>query len=161
MNRAIPTPVEEGTEPLEASPAISKVIDLNESETFKVSTVLALLDRKTGFLPNMVDDPAFEVTNPVPVYSYPAPKPIGFAMVTHDADRKRIIADLFLSKSCPERLDIETRSRKLWSYGCYRVMEYRVVGDQELRSKFSILRVLIDDSQPDDERLPALGEAVL
>jgi hypothetical protein len=75
------------------SPAISRVLDLNQVDTYKIG----------GLLTPTVQ-PDLLILNPVPVWG--AGRRIGFAMVS--VEESGLHAQYFLVRDCPERLDLET-----------------------------------------------------
>lgn len=88
--------------PLVGSPAIEKVLDLQEVSTFSVRGILAYGDTVGGDYP-------LTVLNPVPVFSASG-LPIGHASVFTDG--RRLVADFFIDRASPERLDIEMQLRQ-------------------------------------------------
>lgn len=90
---------------------LGRVFDLSEVETYHCQAVLAFRDQ---FTPGI----DFLASNPVPVLSSDGTR-LGYAHIHQDTTRA--LAQIFLRRDCPERLDIEN-GRSLWPQAVFKLM---------------------------------------
>lgn len=141
---------------------VDRVLDLDESRTYGVRGVVAILESPAYDY----SDTAIVFENPIPVQD-PAGQHIGFATVTLNGTW--LVADLSLMYSTPERLLLETGSEPLYVYpsGHMSVENGRQNGLLDLFGQkpqvysIEIARLVVDRVKPRDERIGRLGEGVL
>jgi hypothetical protein len=118
---------------------IRPVVNLDAVQTFKVTALLGRTrygSPPRGIVPSV----------PVEVAGKAPRRVIGHANVYQC--EKQILADLYLIRDCPERLDIETKTRKLYANFGYRL------------DPFVIVHIFLTPVQPPWDP-PPLGEPIL
>jgi hypothetical protein len=150
---------EESRKDLKNSDVILRVLDLDETTSFAVNTVL--LHRQsldpTQF-PYISPNSVFVVVNPVPVYSETA-QLLGFATVEEEA--ARLSAVIRIARDCPERLEIETRSRDLYAGLAAKTIEFATVGGRFVGTKVVVESIELTTKPPFDLLVRPLGDVIL
>lgn len=139
---------------------MARVLDLSAVESYKAKVVLAYLEPEEGA--EIQFDPAcvFEVYNPVKV----ATDEMGEDVIGHAnvyTDGKRLLADLFLTRDCPQRLDIETGAKKLYPVTSFELLASCGGADgPTIATKLQVILIYLSDYAP-DTKIGAVGEPVL
>lgn len=107
----------EETAPLPENIEIERVVDGDETKTFRVKTTIFRLDR--GVFSTIRPTISTDYGDPVPVYSPESKHVIGYADIFCEGNEA--CAELFLDYHSPERLTIETQSRPLYASVCGRL----------------------------------------
>lgn len=133
---------------------MAKVLDLGAGKALKVRGVLALIDAAPQAEYQFASDCTFEVYNPIKVTSDEEGEDvIGHANVYTDG--KRLLADMFITRECPQRLDIENK-KNLFPVTSFELIET----EGDVFQRLLVRHVYLSSVNP-DERLPAIGEVVL
>lgn len=133
---------------------MAKVLDLGAGKALKVRGVLALLDAAPQAEYQFAPDCTFEVYNPIKVSSDEEGEDvIGHANV--HTDGKRLLADMFITRECPQRLDIENK-KNLFPVTSFELLET----EGDVFRRLLVRHVYLSSVSP-DERLPAIGTVVL
>lgn len=104
--------VSEPGEILEDGLADTQEVKLNSDKVFRVRGVLVEYPLTELMVPWAAPDARFLYECPVPVYSQNRNSLIGYASLT--TEKSRVVASIAIDKGTPERLEIETQSRKLY-----------------------------------------------
>lgn len=147
--------------PLSGDCPIDRVILGDETKTFSVSGILAYLDSPYVDYRNAV----FKMRDMVPVEDSSG-KIIGFANI----ERKGflLVANATIDYSTPERLSIETKSQRLymrmqgWISSKQDEDKYlNLLGKKEDVYSVCVESLVITETQPEDKRVPFIGDILL
>lgn len=144
-----------------APPAVEKVYDLTETETFKVSGTVAYIEVHDGTDEPFSKSAEVSFINPVPVLSDDRQATIiGYATLRLDGIEglgKRLEAQVFLSRECPERLDIEAGT-PIYPHPLFDVQEGERLEDGRLLvRKAKLLHIVLAGRLPDDPAISPLA----
>lgn len=153
---------DKGYEPLEGPPPVGTNMRLDEAKVFRRRVLIMRFDEDE--LPNRSVDFAtctakteMEIENPVPVI-VEYDRQIGYANVVREG--KFLYADLYLDPQCPERLDIETRARKLFPTVTAYINELQGDPPIEVR-KARLAEIVLVPAGNADPRIPSVDEPQL
>jgi hypothetical protein len=133
---------------------MAQVLDLGAGKALKVRGILAFLEAAPEAEYQFAPDCKFEVYNPIKVTSDEEGEDvIGHANVYTDG--KRLLADMFITRECPQRLDIENK-KNLFPVTSFELLET----EGDVFKRLLVRHVYLSSVNP-DERLPAIGEVVL
>lgn len=137
---------------------MAQVFDLSKLTSLSVKAVLALTDNVPDSDVKFSLDCTFMVYNPVRVVAdEDGDDVIGHAVVY--AEKNRLMADLFIVRDCPQRLDIEARSKKFYAVPQFEIMEGE--GDSPLTIRKCFCHFIKVQEEMVDDRIPPIGEPVL
>lgn len=135
---------EEKIEPLPEEIAIGKVIDEENTKTFKFSGVVLYLDDRSPC--ESYEGCVVEFENPVEVTNSSG-ETIG--CVTLNIEGKAVMGEFFLDYHCPERLNLETKSVPMYSsISALESADYFENEDKEVVKYSKIFQVKLTDERP-------------
>lgn len=133
------------------------VLDLSTIRTFKLKNVVLAYKDCVAF-DHLGPEAKWVLDNPVRVVDDGVtPRELGNATVRDEGGR--LVADLFLDRECPQRLDIEAKTRKLYPIAFCQVRSY----DEKGRvGEIEITHIEIRPyDNPFDDRIQPLSESAL
>lgn len=136
---------------------MATVVNLSENSTLKLPAVLAEIDPNEDSEIRFMPGCEFQVYNPVQIFSSDSYEVIGNAVV--HTDGKRLLADLFIRRDCPQRLDLEAKVRKFWCASGFEIIEAEVRDEVTYVSKCAVVELRLQEREV--KNLPALGEPIL
>jgi hypothetical protein len=147
-----------------APPAIEKVYDLSEAETFKLSGTVAYIEDDTTDTP-FSKQAEIEFVNPVPVVRDDLDQTvIGYAMLTFGgfaALGRRLESQVFMSRETPERLDVEA-GKLLYPHALFTILEADFLEDgRQLVKKAKLVNIAVSERPADDPAISPLAPVTL
>lgn len=137
---------------------MATVVNLSENSTLKLPAVLAEIDPNEDSEIRFQPGCEFQVYNPIRVLADGSLDDVIGHAVVH-TNGKRLLADLFIRRDCPQRLDLEAKVRKFWCATGFEIIEAEVRDEVTFVTKCLVHTITLQERQI--ANLPALGEPIL